>query len=58
MTDKKIKQEEYLIKCNGQPVKCINLSRQAIRRFMERLGQRFPSQDWSVSARFPLYGSD
>lgn len=58
MTHEETYQEEYLIKRNGEPVKCINLSRKAIQHFMTRLGQRFPSEDWSVSARFPLYGSD
>ena len=58
MSKKLKEQKEYLIKRNGVPFKCMNLNDNLIARFMEKLSRRFPDSNWSVSARFPIYGSD
>ena len=58
MSNKDTRCEEYLIKRDGEPVKCMNLPRIGVTRFMQKLNMRFPESDWSVSCRFPVYGAD
>ncbi|RED44832.1 hypothetical protein [Aestuariispira insulae] len=50
--------EEFLIKRDGEPVKCMNLPKMGVARFMEKLNMRFPENDWSITTRFHACGAD
>lgn len=55
MTNEK---SSFVIRCNSKPVRLLYTDQQHISAYNRRLQSRYAKQTWSVSARFPLYGTD
>lgn len=49
---------EFVIRRSGTPIKLLRLNPARVKAYMRRLRSRFPDQNWSVSDRFLLNGTD
>lgn len=54
----KTQKKTFVLSKNHEPVKLVYESPKRARSLIQRIQDRFPNDEWSISVRFPLYGTD